>query len=235
MTLTLMRPVSSRLLWNFCLFLTLSSLMGVALSESVVDSDFGYCKSSYSNRSSFLSTNYTASSGTILYTLGANSNIIRFFLSFNLVDYISSNIISLIPWLLLVSLAILGWFCCSGMLLINIIRKERYILTPMEKKAQEKAEKKTKKKEEKVAKDEDADGSGDEEEEDEEDNFEDVDDDPVKLIELSKFKNHPDFRRRLNFDKRKRVFDSSWGPAILLSWVCWSTWIYPYTSHNSRN
>jgi hypothetical protein len=192
------------------LILTLISLLASPLlSATALETDYSYCKENFANRSGFVSTSYNDPDNTPTYTLTQGSNVIRYFLRSNVSEYLSVNLVSLIPWILLASIAILGWICCTSILLVNLIRKNRYVLTPMEKKRIDMEDKKTKKKEEKQKiKDdkkkekenaEDDDDVSGEEEEDEEDNFTDVEDDPVKLMELSKTKNHPDFRRKENF------------------------------------
>lgn len=184
-------------------------LLSSVCSQTALQTDYDYCKTSFANRSTFVATNYTDPDNNPTYTLTQASNVIKYFLKFDFADYVSANLVSLIPWLLLVSVSILGFLCCSSILLVNIIRKDRYVLTPMEKKkldkdnqkakkSQEKAKRKEELKKAKEGKENDEEEESGEEEEDEEDNFEDVDDDPVKLIELSKTKNHPDFRRTLS-------------------------------------
>lgn len=182
--------------YNSVCLLTIALMAHACIGQSIQD-DYNYCASYYSNRSSFLNPTFKGNK-TMVYNYAQGSTIIRYFLNFSLIEYMKVNIVSLIPWLLLVSVSSLGWLCCCSGFLYNTIKKENFILTPMEKKKRDKEAAKAGKKgnKEKKGKKDDEDDEESENDEEEEDNFEDIDD-PIKLLELSKLKNHIDFRCKL--------------------------------------
>ena len=115
-----------------CVLGVMVLMCGIECGETI-DIDYQYCSTVYSDRKEFLKTSYNPGRN-LTYSLAKDSVMIKYMLNFNLVNYLKDNIVTLIPWMLLFTIAVLGWLCCFTVGSIGVFRKENPILTPKEKK-----------------------------------------------------------------------------------------------------
>lgn len=167
--------------------LLLTALL-VGISRASLVDDQKQCAEWFSDRKQFL-TDVNSTSDAMSFTTADGSAVLKYFIAFELFPFLGDNVITMIPWILLISITLLGWLCCATFHLVGVIRKEKLILSPSEKKKfleAKKAEALANPEAQKEKTDED---SGDEEEEDEE--IEDLVEEDVRPS------NNPDFKRRL--------------------------------------
>ncbi len=147
----------------------LTLLLLSLVRTSAIDKDHQRCLNYY-NPNSFLTFSFVNQSLT--YAVGKDSDIIKYFLNFNLFKYLSKNIVNIIPWVFLLVITFIGWLCCSSYFLAMLCKKKQPILTPKDKRELKKQESRQQDAEDgkKKADGEDSDVSGgsdpDEEEED---------------------------------------------------------------------
>jgi hypothetical protein len=133
-----------------------------------------------------------STSDSMTFTTAENSRALRYFISFQWLAFLGDNIITMVPWILLISITFLGWVCCATVHLLRVCRKEKLILSPSEKKKAAEAKKA------------EADAIEHDDDPEEEDEDEDVD---VLVEEDIRPSNNHEFRGIISAHLRKRVQD----------------------------
>jgi len=158
----------------------------------MLDTDSKYCQSIYSDKSKFIQTSYDPDRA-LTFGVGKDSDIIKYMLNFDVISYIQRNLVSLIPWLLLVGISVMSCICCTGYYSASLCMNNKKILSPTNKKKAIQEKKKLGKKS--PAKEEHKEGEEDEEEEDEDDE-EEEELEPKQKVEKYKPANNPEFKQR---------------------------------------
>lgn len=194
---------------RFCTWSFISLLIGALLmtntQASLVD-DQKTCTEWFSDRKQFL-TNVNSTSDAMSFTTADGSAVLKYFIAFELFPFLGDNVITMIPWILLISITLLGWLCCATFHLVGVIRKEKLILSPSEKKKFLEAKKAEALANPEAQKEKSEEDSGEEEEEDEE--IEDLVEEDVRPS------NNPDFKRKLQL-KIEREFKISFLAQLIL-------------------
>lgn len=168
-------------------------MLAVVLTSatSTLTDDYKLCQEWFPDRTSFL-VDVNSTSDAMSFTTADSSMTLKYFISFEIFAFLGDNVITMIPWILLISITLLGWLCCGTFHLVGIIRKEKLILSPSEKKKFLEAKKAEAEANPEAEKEKSKDESG-EEEEDEDDDVEDLVEEDIRPS------NNPDFKGMILF------------------------------------